>query len=231
MRGKSFWTFLFVALFIALACTRSASTPMPTSALPTQVEVQTQTVADMDATATAMYQALLPSPTAMAQPQPAGTAAAPVVTPAVQPTPTPLPPTPAPTATPMAPPATATPMPSGQHTVPERYTLHWGEHPFCLARRFNIHPDDLLRANQLARGQIVYPGQTLVIPKDARPFTDFAPQRARHPHPTTYTVRPGDTIYSIACYFGDVWPEDIARVNNLPLSDDKLTPGTQLQIP
>ncbi|NPA06509.1 MAG: LysM peptidoglycan-binding domain-containing protein [Chloroflexi bacterium] len=230
MRGKWFFFFLAVAVMIALACTRSASTPMPTSALPTQVNVQPQSQADMDATATAMYQALLPT-SSNAQ-EAAATPSGQQPQPAVQPTPTPLPPpTPTPAPTTVAPPPSPTAAPTASHTVPDRYTLHWGEHPFCLARRFNIHPDDLLRANGLTRGQIVYPGQTLVIPKDARPFTAFAPNRARHPHPTIYTVRPGDTIYSIACYFGDVWPEDIARENGLPLTDDRLTPGMQLRIP
>ncbi|NPA26467.1 MAG: LysM peptidoglycan-binding domain-containing protein [Chloroflexi bacterium] len=226
-KKKPFLFFLVTAVLVSLACTRSASTPMPTSVLPTQVQVQSQ--GDVNATATALYQ-MRPSPTPL--PVKVATPLMLVTTQPTSPaTPQPSPtPTPLPVVTEVAPTPTATPLPAS-HTVPERYTLHWGEHPFCLARRFNIHPDDLLRANGLVRGQVVYPGQTLVIPKNARPFTDFAPERARRPHPTTYTVRPGDTLYSIACYFGDVWPEDIARENGLPLTDEPLTPGTQLRIP
>jgi LysM repeat protein len=34
-------------------------------------------------------------------------------------------------------------------------------------------------------------------------------------HPADYTVKAGDTIYSIACDFGDVDPMAIAAANNL----------------
>jgi len=116
--------------------------------------------------------------------------------------------------------------------VPERYTLHEGEFPYCLARRFNINPDDLLAANGLVRGQRVYPGKTLVIPKNARPWPLDVP-RALRSHPTTYTTSAGDTLYIIACKFGDVWPEDIAQANGIPLDqlDQPLAPGTTLNIP
>ena len=43
----------------------------------------------------------------------------------------------------------------------------------------------------------------------------FPGDRTLRAHPTTYTVQSGDTIYSIACLFGDVDPEAIAFVNNL----------------
>ena len=36
-----------------------------------------------------------------------------------------------------------------------------------------------------------------------------------NPHPDTYTVEAGDTVYSIACFYGDVSPEAIIAVNQL----------------
>ncbi len=112
--------------------------------------------------------------------------------------------------------------------VPDTYVLQPGEFPYCIARRFNIDPGTLLRVNNLSRSAVVYPGTQLIIPKSAPPFTAGA--RALLPHPTTYTVRAGDTIYTIACAFGDVDPRAIAAANGLG-SDYSLTVGQVLSIP
>lgn len=147
------------------------------------------------------------------------------------PTSTPTPAALPPTATPTPVPPTPTPVPTAAagaaHTVPSSYVLHQGEYPYCLARRFNVDPDELLALNGLVRGQKVFVGTTLRIPTSGK---TFPAERALLPHPTTYTVVAGDTLYSIACKFGDVWPEDIASANGLSL-DATLTAGTTLQIP
>ena len=99
------------------------------------------------------------------------------------------------------------------YPIPNTYTLKPGEFPYCIARRFDIAPTALLNANNLSLSSVVYPGTTLTIPKNAAAFNAGA--RSLRQHPTTYTVRPGDTIYSIACLFGDVFPQAIADANNL----------------
>jgi len=114
-----------------------------------------------------------------------------------------------------------------EYAVPDSYTLHEGEFPFCLARRFNINIDDLLNHNGLSRDAILYPGDVIEIPRNARPYNG---NRARRTHPTTYTVQSGETIYEIACLFGDVDPRAIAEVNDIGL-EQSLQPGTVLQIP
>jgi LysM repeat protein len=112
-------------------------------------------------------------------------------------------------------------------TVPDTYTLHKGETPYCLARRFDIDINAILGVNGL-RGTSVYTQEMkLIIPKDAEPFKG---ERALHSHPAEYTVLSGDTFYKIACYFGDVYPEEIAYINSMSL-DDSLVPETVLQIP
>jgi hypothetical protein len=58
----------------------------------------------------------------------------------------------------------------------------------------------------------------------------FPGPRALLSHPTTYTVGGGETIYSIACYYGDVDPMAIAAVNALS-SPYTLSPGTTIRIP
>ncbi len=109
--------------------------------------------------------------------------------------------------------------------LPQTYTLQNGEFPYCIARRLNVSVTNLLNINGI--GGSVSPGMSLKIPQDGAPF---AGERALLPHPTTYTVKGGDTIYSIACAFGDVDPNYMAQVNNVP-SPYNLTPGQVLQIP
>jgi LysM repeat protein len=108
---------------------------------------------------------------------------------------------------------------------PQTYTLQAGEFPFCIARRFNVSVANLLRLNNI--GGVVSPGQTLKIPQDGVPFGG---PRALLPHPTTYTVKAGETIYQVACAFGDVDPLYIAMANKLQ-APYSLTPGQVLQIP
>jgi LysM repeat protein len=114
-----------------------------------------------------------------------------------------------------------------QYAVPDSYTLHQGEFVFCLARRFNILPEDIMTYNGIASGTIFYPGETIKIPPNPRAYVG---NRALQYHPDTYAVVYGDTLYSIACLYGDVDPRAIAAANDLEV-DQSLTPGTVLQIP
>jgi LysM repeat protein len=114
-----------------------------------------------------------------------------------------------------------------EYAVPDSYTLHQGEFVYCLARRFNILPEDIMDYNNIESGTIFYPGETITIPPNARSYVG---DRALQYHPATYTVVYGDTLYSIACLYGDVDPRAIAAANDLDV-DQVLTPGTVLQIP
>jgi LysM repeat protein len=111
---------------------------------------------------------------------------------------------------------------------PATYTLHAGEFPYCIARRFNVNPDELLSINGLTDGQLYYPNLTLKIPQTGNPFPA---NRALLTHPATYTVVAGtDTVYSVACKYGDIDPAAIASVNGIAVSA-KLTSGQKLNIP
>lgn len=111
---------------------------------------------------------------------------------------------------------------------PSTYALQKGEFPYCLARRFDVNPEELLSLNGLTRGDIYYPNLTLKIPQTGNPFPGT---RALRTHPTTYTVASaGDTLYGVACVFGDVDPAAIASANNISVSSS-LTAGQQLSIP
>jgi LysM repeat protein len=122
----------------------------------------------------------------------------------------------------------ATTAPPKEYSVPDKYTLQKGEFPFCIARRFNISPGALLAANGLTSSSVTYAGQTLTIPKNAGAF-DAGP-RALRAHPEKYTIRAGDTVYSIACLYGDVDPRAIEEVNGLS-GAYTLPVGNTLQIP
>ncbi len=115
-----------------------------------------------------------------------------------------------------------------QGPKPASYTLQPGEFPYCIARRFNVNPDELLSLNGLTNGQVYYPNLTLSIPQTGN---TFPAGRALHAHPDTYTVSDSNqTIYGVACYYGDIDPAAIASANGLSLST-KLTAGQQLRIP
>jgi len=125
-------------------------------------------------------------------------------------------------------PSATQPLPTVTTNRPASYTLQKGEFPYCIARRFNIDPAELLNLNGLASGDVYYPNLTLKIPQSGDPFPG---SRAWHSRPDTYTVESaGKTIYGVACYYGDVDPAAIAQANNLQLTTT-LTVGQQLIIP
>ena len=109
---------------------------------------------------------------------------------------------------------------------PATYTLQEGEFVYCLARRFDVDPAQILNLNGLAEGTTIYPGTVLKIPQSG----SFPGARALRNHPTTYTAAAGETLYSVACKFGDVYPDAIATANGLSVGTT-LTTGQQLSIP
>ena len=210
---------LIASALLIGACTRSASSAPTGTAASGTTSPLTGAAATMDAVRSALLTqtaAAVPGGGAPNTPIPGGAAIStatpsvgtPVGTSAAQPT------------------ATRTLPPIPTLVVPGTYTLHEGEFPFCLARRFNRNPDDILAINGLTNNSIVSPGQTLSIPTSGT----FPGQRSLLSSPATYTVAGGDTIYSVACRYGDVDPMGIAAANGLS-SPYTLTPGTTIQIP
>jgi LysM repeat protein len=194
------------AAIILSACTRPAATaPTGLQASPTFPDPN-QNLGGLDSNSTATAFAATVTPGAE-QPAPA-------------PTDTPVP---------VAPEATATPVSAIATAVLERpatYKLQKGEFPYCIARRYNVNPSDLLSQNGLGANSTVYAGQELKIPQSG----SFPGDRSLRTHPADYTVKAGDTIYTIACYFGDVNPMDIAAQNGLS-EPYTLSAGTTLRIP
>lgn len=218
------------------ACELSASTPPPASPTPdsamSTLQAELSSIATQTAAAGGGVQVGTPQ-------TPAGTPqATPVVdTPGAE-TPQTGQETPAAGETPAAPEApTAEPeQPEEEEPVdfefeepplPNNYTIQKGEFPFCIARRFDVDVSELLSLNGLGVNSLVSVGYTLKIPQTGNGFNG---QRALQSHPDTYTVSSGDTIYSIACLYGNVYPEAIAQRNDIS-KPYNLRAGQELQIP
>jgi len=118
----------------------------------------------------------------------------------------------------------ATPIPAGSR--PATYTLHQGEFPWCIARRFDVDPVALLSLSGLSEGVVYPPGTSLQIPQTG----SFPGARALGTHPTTYNVTSNETVYGVACTFGDIDPARIAQANNISV-DAALSAGQTLSIP
>jgi LysM repeat protein len=232
---KKFSLFLMLslaAMLLLVSCQRAASqTPLTSAATPTGTlaiigvgqatsigQVQMIGTTQMIQTMTAIAQTSIPSSSLPTITLVGDVSSTPNPLTLVPPTGNPS--TPAPGTTPVVIVPTATP---GRPTT---YTLMSGEFPYCIARRFNVNPDDLLALNGFSQGQILQPGVQLRIPQTG----SFPGNRALHSHPAQYTVTVDDTIYGIACYFGDIDPTSIAAANGLSLSSP-LTTGRTLNIP
>lgn len=212
---------LAVAIGIAVAlgaCTRSASTPPPATG---EVEGTPSVLTSQQQTMEAVRSDLLTQTAQAAEGEATETPEPTAVVATEQATGEPTSEQETPTDT------SGTPATPFVAEVPEAYTLQEGEHPYCIARRFDVDPIRLLGVNGLDPSVVPSAGYRLIIPQDT---AGFPSARSLREHPTTYTVQPGDTIYAIACMFGDVYPEAIAEANGLTEPYD-LTAGTQLQIP
>jgi len=120
----------------------------------------------------------------------------------------------------------ATQIPAGSR--PASYTLQNGEFVYCIARRFNVNPDEILALNGIVDSQTIYPGLTIKIPQSG---SGFPGDRMLRNHPATYTVSSSDeTVYSVACTFGDVDPALIAQKNGISVGA-ALNAGQALSIP
>jgi LysM repeat protein len=110
---------------------------------------------------------------------------------------------------------------------PSSYTLQEGEYPYCIARRFNVNPDELLSINGLGGGGLYVPGLLLKIPQTGNTFPGVRSLKTR---PASYTVAAYDTIYKIACAYGDLDPLTIASANSL-VAPYTLKTGQTISIP
>lgn len=227
MKNYRFLAFILVAMFVLglTACELSASTPPPPPDEGIDAEGTQSAMAVLEGLATQTAVVAGGDEVTLDPAPPADDLAVPD-TPAEEGEPLPIAELPVPTPeTPVEPEQIIV---APEYEVPSTYTLRAGEFPYCIARRFDIAPDALLNASGLSSASMVYPGTTLTIPKDAGPFN--AGPRSLSTHPVEYTVKANDTVYSIACLFGDVDPRAIEAVNGLT-GAYTLNVGQGIQIP
>jgi LysM repeat protein len=126
-------------------------------------------------------------------------------------------------------PSATQPAPTVITNRPASYTLQKGEFPYCIARRFNVDPAELLSLNGLVSGDIYYANLTMSIPQSGKPFPE---PRARRSHPDMYTVPDANmTVNGVACVYGDVDPAAIIQANPGLSLASALTVGQQIKIP
>mgnify|MGYP001036907595 CR=1 FL=1 len=125
------------------------------------------------------------------------------------------------------PPASACATPPPQQCPPGGilYTVQAGDSLFSIANRFGIPLDCLRRFNPQVVGDQIFPGQVLCIP----PASACVPQPQCPPGGILYTVRAGDTMFSIANRFG-ISVECLRRFNPQVVGD-QIFPGQVLCIP
>lgn len=116
---------------------------------------------------------------------------------------------------------------AAQADGPAYHTVAWGETLYSISRAYGVSPQSLAAANGLSINSWVYAGQTLRIPGVARNAP--AVSRPQKTPSGIYTVRAGDTLFSISQQFG-VSLAALAAENNLPTNGWVYT-GTRLQIP
>ena len=105
-------------------------------------------------------------------------------------------------------------------TVPTTYTVASGDSLWSIANRFGVTVNDLKAANGLT-SNLLSVGQVLIIPT-------VESNTPVNPSYTTYTVQPGDSLWSIANRFGTT-VDTIKTLNNL--TSNLLSIGQVLQIP
>jgi membrane-bound lytic murein transglycosylase D len=143
-------------------------------------------------------------------------------------------------AEPPAPEPAAKPAPKTQpKPAAKRYAVKRGDTLASIARDHGTTPRKLASANGIKNPRSLKPGQKLTIPGTAASAPPAAPAREETqvasalppysgPPLAVYTVRPGDTLYSIASRHG-LRVDDIVRVNRL--QSHKLSVGQRLRLP
>ncbi|MDR4889383.1 LysM peptidoglycan-binding domain-containing protein [Fredinandcohnia sp. QZ13] len=104
---------------------------------------------------------------------------------------------------------------NGQVQNHSKHTVANGDTLYGIARQYNLTVSQLKRLNHLT-GDMIYPGQTLVISETPPPRTT-----------ATYTVNRGDTLYSIANSY-NMSVDQLKQLNNL--TSNTIQVGQTLQV-
>ena len=106
------------------------------------------------------------------------------------------------------------------------YVVQYGDTLYSIALRFNTTVQAIAQANNIANPNLIYAGQTLVIPTGTTPPTS---PPSTPGGTVVYVVQPGDYLAKIARQFNTT-VSAILAVNNIP-NPNLIYPGQQLIIP
>jgi LysM repeat protein len=95
------------------------------------------------------------------------------------------------------------------------YTVVLGDNLYTISHKYNSTVENVLKFNNILNPKLIYPGQKIVIP--------LSP-----PEAIIYTVKPGDTVYSIARRFG-TYVRNIVEYNYLT-DPNLIHPGQHLVV-
>lgn len=132
--------------------------------------------------------------------------------------------------------AATTPSADTRPTGSGRYAVQKGDTLFSISRKYDITVDELRRANSMSADQTALSfGQVLRIPGYSAPAPAAQPsgksggQRAATAKKGTYTVKMGDTLFSIA-KANNVSVDSLRSVNNMGTSN-AIRIGQKLRLP
>lgn len=97
------------------------------------------------------------------------------------------------------------------------YTVRPGNTLFGIAQFFGTTVDMIMKHNNIADPNKIYPGQEIIVPVNTMDMSGYP-----------YIVRPGDTLWTIAQRFGTTI-ESIKNKNGLE-NPNIIYPGTTLMI-
>ena len=110
-------------------------------------------------------------------------------------------------------------------TLTNFYTVKQGDTLYSIAKKYNVSVNDIINANNLTTTNLSI-GQTITIPTDTETKVP-TPQPTEQEY-TIYTVKSGDSLYSIAQKYNTTM-QKIIDLNNL--STTLLSIGQKLKIP
>ncbi len=125
-------------------------------------------------------------------------------------------------------PASAAPASSaGGSGCDQFYTFRRGDTLFRIATHFGTSAWALANLNGIHNPDRIYAGQTICV--RAGGMHDGGDHQGGKPHESRYTVKCGDTLYSIARRFG-VSVDALARINHI-WNPDRIYAGQVILIP
>ncbi len=111
-----------------------------------------------------------------------------------------------------------------------KHTVVKGDTFYSISKKYNLTIDELCKANNCTKNDVLKIGQVLVIPQKSVTQTKTLPEaKITMPQKTdTYTVQKGDTLYSIAKRF-DI-SVDILKILN-EMSGSTIKVGQKITVP